>query len=66
MRSGKQIFDDELSGEPLEQDVVIDAIDIAQVEAYNQCIDDVFSLFGAEYVTSMKKLLNLKREWKQE
>lgn len=33
MRTSKQIFDEELSGEPLSEDVVVEAIKIAMKEA---------------------------------
>lgn len=33
MRTAQNIFDDELSGEPLSEDVVIEAIKLAQTEA---------------------------------
>jgi hypothetical protein len=35
LRTAKEIFEEELSGEPLHQDVVIEAIQIAQKEMYD-------------------------------
>jgi len=40
MRTSKQIFDDELSGEPLSEDVVVEAIKIAMTEAIQEAANE--------------------------
>ena len=61
LRTAKDIFEEELSGEPLSQDMVIMAIQIAQQEIIDSVYDMVFDYrFILENVKSIEEKLNLK------
>lgn len=70
MRTAKQIFEEELSGEPLYQEVVIEAIRLAQIEAIKECakiaktkliqtISQPYGDTGYERIVDKDSILNL-------
>ncbi len=45
MKTAKEIFEEELSGETLDQDVVIDAIRLAQKDVVDETLNEISSIF---------------------
>lgn len=58
VRTAKEIFEEELSGEPLHQDVVIEAIQIAQMEILNNL--NLILDNNKLHIQYIKNILNLK------
>jgi len=56
IRTAKEIFDEELSGEPLCQDAIINAIEIAQKEMYYSFHKMFMALFFMKHDKFNRKL----------
>lgn len=69
MRTAQKIFDDELSGEPLSEDVVIEAIKTAMKEAIEQSAHDALGYIiqptlngGSRACVSKESILKLLKK----